>query len=228
MEPHRLTAIVLSSAGGGLSGLGVRFLPAGATAVPCGSGCYSAPLAARGTVTVEVRGLGPVRRATFALPASAPAADGLVRRAARIFHALGGVSYRERLASDATHVVVSRWRIERPNRVFYAIPGGAEGIVVGARRWDRDTPTGHWRASAQTPLTQPATQWETSTNAHVVARGRDTVTVTFADPSIPAFFSVVFDRRTLLPRVLHMTAAAHFMTDRYTGFDPGRLIRAPG
>jgi len=228
VEPRRLTAIVLSPAGGGLSGLGVRFLPAGAAAVPCGSGCYSAPLAARGTVTVEVTGLGPMRRATFALPASAPAADKLVRRAQRVFHGLAGVSYRERLASDLTHVVVSRWRIERPNRVFYAIPGGAEGIVVGTRRWDRDTPGGRWRASAQTPLTQPATQWETSTNAHVVARGRGTVTVTFADPGIPAFFSVVFDRRTLLPRVLHMTAAAHFMTDRYTGFDPTRVIRAPG
>ena len=170
-----------------------------------------------------------MRRATFALPASAPAADGLVRRAQRVFRALGGVSYRERLASDATHVVVSRWRIERPNRVFYAIPGGAEGIVVGARRWDRDTPTGRWRASAQTPLTQPATQWETSRRTRTSSpAAADTVTVAFADPSIPAFFSVVFDRRTLLPRVLHMTAAAHFMTDRYTGFDPGRLIRAPG
>ena len=41
----------------------------------------------------------------------------------------------------------------------------------------------------------------------------------FADPSVPAFFTLTLDRRTLRPRVLHMTAAAHFMTDRYVGFD---------
>jgi hypothetical protein len=39
---------------------------------------------------------------------------------------------------------------------------------------------------------------------------------------------VRFDRRTFLPRSLRMTAAAHFMTQRYTGFDAARKVRAPG
>jgi hypothetical protein len=52
------------------------------------------------------------------------------------------------------------------------------------------------------------------TNVHLVARGE----LTFVDRTIPAWFRVVV-RPDNLPRVVHMTAAAHFMTDRYVGFD---------
>jgi hypothetical protein len=41
------------------------------------------------------------------------------------------------------------------------------------------------------------------------------------------WFTVRFDRRTLLPRDLRMTAAAHFMRHRYTRFNAPRRIRAP-
>ena len=54
-----------------------------------------------------------------------------------------------------------------------------------------------------------------------------TTTVSFADPTIPAWFTVSFDRRTLRPRVLHMTAAAHFMVGRYLTFNRPRTIRPP-
>ena len=227
IEPRRLTAIVLSPAGGGLSGLDVRFLPSGAKAAPCGSGCYAADVELGRSAGVEVRGFGATRLVSFSLPERAPAAGALVVRARRVYRALAGVAYRERLASDETHVVVSDWRLERPNRVAYSIPGGAAGIVIGARRWDHDGPARPWRESPQTPLSQPATQWQSATNARVVARTAATVTVAFADPTIPAFFRVELDRRSLLPRVLHMTAAAHFMTDRYTGFSAPRRIHPP-
>ncbi|HET7568233.1 MAG TPA: copper resistance protein CopC [Gaiellaceae bacterium] len=227
-EPRRLTAVVLSPAGGGLSGLRVRFLPADAAATRCGSGCYRAAVAPGRRVTVEIAGFGPTRRVAFSLPAHAPAADGLVRRARAVYRALAGVAYTERLASDPTHSVTARWRLERPDRLAYEIPGGAAAVVVGDRRWDSDRPGGRWRASPQVPrLPQPATQWTRSTNARVLARTATSVTVAFADPSVPAFFTLTLDPRTLRPRVLRMTAAAHFMTDRYTGFSRARAIRPP-
>ena len=98
-------------------------------------------------------------------------------------------------------MLVARWQVEGPNRLEYVIAGGAQGIVIGDRRWDRDTPQGKWVESPQTPLVQPATQWRYSTNAHVISQTPSTTTVSFADPTIPAYFRVTFDRSTLRPRV---------------------------
>jgi copper transport protein len=225
VEARRVTATVLSPAGGGLSGLDVRI--DGARAAACGSGCYRAGVTAGRTVAVQVDGFGPTMHVELDVPLHAPAADALVRRARAVYRALRSVSYRERLASDSTHSLVARWTLERPDRVEYSIPGGAQGIVIGTRRWDRDTPHGRWIASAQTLLPQPATQWTSATNAHVIERTRTTTTVSFVDPGIPAWFTVSFDRRTLRPRVLRMTAAAHFMVDSYLAFNEPRAIRPP-
>jgi len=224
-EPQRVTAIVLSPAGGGLSGLDVAIQGQRATA--CGSGCYSAGVAPGESIAVEVAGFGPTRTVSFALPAQAPSADALVRRARTAYRALRSVVYRERLASDETHVLVARWRLERANRIAYSIAGGAQGVVIGNRRWDRDTPSGRWIESAQTTLSQPATQWTYATNAHVLAQTASTTTVSFVDPTVPEYFTVTFDRKTLRPRVLHMTASAHFMIDSYLGFNAPRAIRPP-
>jgi copper transport protein len=226
VEPKRLTATILSPAGGGLSGLRVHI--DGALATSCGSGCYvSAGVAPGRVVLVEVRGFGPTQRVSFAVPLDAPGGETLVRRARAVYRALHSVSYRERLASDVTHALVAHWILEKPNRVEYSIPGGAQGIVIGAKRWDREKPRGRWVESAQTPLTQPATQWTHAANAHVVAQTSTTKIVSFADPTIPAWFTVSFDRRTLRPRVMRMTAAAHFMVDSYLAFNEPRAIRPP-
>jgi hypothetical protein len=144
-----------------------------------------------------------------------------------MYRALSSVRYRERLASDETHALVAGWRLERPNRIEYSIARGAQGIVIGNRRWDRDTPHGRWIESEQTPLPQPATQWSHAANAHIIAQTPSTTTVSFVDQTIPAYFTVAFDRKTLRPRVLHMTAASHFMTDTYLGFNAPREIRPP-
>ncbi|HEX7527434.1 MAG TPA: hypothetical protein VF327_14050, partial [Gaiellaceae bacterium] len=224
-EAQRVTAIVLSPAGGGLSGLDVTIQ--GRSARACGSGCYAADVAPGRTVTVAVAGFGPTRTASFALPVQAPSAAALVRRARAAFRSLRSVTYRERLASDEAHVLVTRWRLERPNRIAYSIADGAQGIVIGNRRWDRDAPDGRWIESVQTPLTQPAAQWASATNAHVLARTASTTTVSFVDPTIPGYFTITLDRQTLRLRALHMTASAHFMTDRYLGFNASRAIRPP-
>ena len=194
----------------------------------CGSGCYAAEYAHGGKVTVDVSGYGSVSRTTFTLPANAPAADALVRRARATYKALRSVTYTEHLASDPTHAITALWRLEQPARFTYSIPGGAQGIVIGGRRWDRLAPGKPWQESPQTPsLPQPATQWNYSTSAHVIAQTARTTTVSFADPTVPAYFTVTFDGRTLRPRVLHMVASAHFMTDRYLRFNAPRAIRPP-
>ena len=222
VEPQRVTAIVLSPAGGGMDGLDVQV--GGNSTEACGHGCYRADLASSRTVQVRIGGYG---RARFVLPRTRRLAAALVRKMLHEYRALRSVSYAEHLASDRRHAITATWRLEKPNRVSYVIPGGAQGIVIGARRWDRNTPNGRWRESAQTPLPQPATQWTSATNAHVLAEGRTTVTVSFADPTIPGFFTVTLDARTLRPRVLRMTAAAHFMTDRYESFNEPPRIRPP-
>jgi copper transport protein len=225
LESQRVTAIVLSPAGGGLSGLDVRLN--GNTTSTCGHGCYRTDLAPGPTVAVELSGFGPIRRTSFDVPHGSRPADDLVRRLQRRYRALASVHFLEQLRSDPTHGITARWLLEQPNRVDYAIPGGAQGIVIGGHRWDRATPAAKWQESDQTPLTQPATQWNFATNARVVAADGATTTVSFVDPSVPAYFTVRFDTTTLRPRVLHMTAAAHFMTDRYESFNSPRAIYPP-
>ena len=86
---------------------------------------------------------------------------------------------------------------------------------------------GRWIASAQTPLPQPATQWSYAANAHVLVQTPTAITVSFVDPTIPAYFTVVLDRRTLLMRAMRMTASAHFMTESGFRFNARRAIRPP-
>lgn len=225
VEPQRVTAIVLSPAGGGLNGLDVRLN--GHTTTSCGHGCYRADLAPGRAVDVEIGRFGPTRQTSFVLPRFPRAAADLVRRLRKRYRELTSVRYREQLRSDPTHAITARWLLEKPNRVEYSIPGGTQGIVIGTRRWDRPTSRARWQESAQTILPQPATQWNYATNAHVIADDGATKTVSFTDPTIPAYFIVTLDAKTLLPRVLHMTAAAHFMTDSYESFNSPRAIFPP-
>ena len=159
------------------------------------------------------------------MPPAPRAADASASVATRSL--ASSVFYVERLASSPAFGLTSMWTLERPNRVSYVIPGGAQGIVIGSRRWDRNTPDGTWQESAQTPLVQPATLWSRATNARIVDDTGETKTVTFLDPQTPAYFEATFDSRTLLPRVVRMVAASHFMTDRYVRFNAPRAIFPP-
>ena len=220
-EPRRVTVFVLAPVGGGLSGLDLSV--DGRRATPCGHGCYRLDATPQPVVHVTAAGLD----ARFAVPAHAPSAAAIVKELQLRYRALRSVSYDERLASDPSHRIDTHWRLEHPNRLTYAVAGGAAAIVIGSRRWDRDTPHARWVESPQSVLPQPATLWSHAANAHVLAQTRRTITISFVDPTIPAYFTITLDRRTLLPRVLHMTASAHFMTDRYVGFNEGPAIRPP-
>ncbi|HVS84876.1 MAG TPA: hypothetical protein VHD91_04530 [Gaiellaceae bacterium] len=218
VEPRRLEAIVLSPEGGGAKGIEVSVN--GDVTTDCGSGCWAASGPHGRVVSVLVAH----EIVMFEIPAHPTPAAALVRRERALYRALAGVTYRERLASGQGGLTVSTWRLERPDRFTYAIPHGAQAVVIGTHRWDRSSPRDRWVESPQLPrLPQPAAQWRHATNAWLLEPG----VVAFADPSIPAYFQLEFDPHTLRPRLLRMTAAAHFMTDRYVSFAPARSIRAP-
>jgi hypothetical protein len=230
----RLTATVLSSDGGPLSGLKVSFR-AGSRVVParpCGAGCYvaSAPPAAR----VEVRASGS-RPVVFHVPASAPGAAGIVARASRAIRSLRSLVYVESLRSGPKGGLLTTWQLKAPDEVEYRIRGGAAAVVIGERRWDRDRPGAPWRRSQQLPaLSVPRPAWgAVATNARLLGTGRvggrRVWVVSFANPTTPAWFTAWIDRETHRPLQLRMTAAAHFMFHRYLEFDrPLRIVPPTG
>ncbi len=212
---------VLGQDGEGVNGLSVRVN--GVEARSCGAGCYGAFVPLRRTATVSVNG----DDLTFAIPAHPTPAPGLVARATATFRASRSVDYVERLASSPRNKVVSDFTLERPNKLEYRIRGGASGVIIGARRWDRARGQ-PWVESGQTPLPQPEPIWAGHfTNAFVLERTPTTYVVSFMKPLGPTWFTVTFDRRTLRPRALRMTTAAHFMTHRYLRFNASPRIRAP-
>jgi hypothetical protein len=212
----------------GPDGLGVRGLRVfvlGAPTGDCGAGCYETDASSAPNVPVRVNG----RTLVFHLPLrAAPSAAALVTRATRAFRRLRSVTYVERLASSPRDHIVSEFTLERPDRVEYQIRGGAAGIVIGSLRWDREKQGMPWTKSASSELPQPTPIWGAPlTNAHLLAQTRDTYLVSMLNPRVPAWFTVLLDRHTLLPRKLEMTATAHFMHHRYVAYNRSRSIFPP-
>ena len=228
-----LTATVVGPDGRGADGLDVSFMTAGTgvRARTCGSGCYTASVPRAAAVSVRVGG----RTVRFPLPGRipAPAAGALVHRATTIFRRLHSVAYVEALSSAPGTGIVTRWTLIAPDRLEYRIRGGASGIVIGERRWDKASPRSHWVRSATQILRAPQPLWgsEPPSNAHLLAterpKGRLVDVVSFYQPAIPAWFTIRLDRRTLRPLSLEMTAAAHFMHHDYLSFDRPLKIRPP-
>jgi copper transport protein len=212
---------VLGPGGQGVNGLGVKIDGIGTGS--CGPGCYGAFVPLRRTATVTVNG----DELTFAIPAHPRPAPALVARATRTFRTLQSVDYLERLASSPRNKVVSDFTLERPNKLEYRIRGGASGIVIGTRRWDRARGQ-PWVESGQTPLPQPEPIWAGHfTNAFLLETTPTTYVVSFLKPLGPTWFTLRLDRKTLRPRSLRMTTAAHFMTHRYERFNAPARIKPP-
>lgn len=238
-----LQSSLVGSDGVGVSGLrldlAVRTASgrvSGARGAGCGPGCYATTVAtdAPGRVTVTI-GRGAQRRQfPFALPRPWPDADAtdLVRRSGRVWRNLRTLVWHERLAADPHHSISTVWRAVAPNRMSYRIAGGAEAIVIGSHRWDRESPNESWRRSSQEPeLRQPVPFWSDVRDAHVVGatmvRGHPAWRVTFFDPATPAWFSVLLDKQTLRTLELQMMATAHFMQHVYSAFNEPLQLRAP-
>jgi copper transport protein len=235
-----LQTTVLAPNGRGLSGLEVSYRITGrgdetTAADPCGSGCYRARVRTAGrprSVSVRLVGAGrPASTVEFALPRRPPpVADGLLRRTTRTFRGLKTLVIHERLASSPTNVVVTTYQIVAPDRLAYQIEGGPQVIIVDDRRWDR-RPGAPWEQSPQLPVHQPAPAWSAATNAHLLGtgrlRGRSVWIVSFYDPRSTAFFTIRVDKETHRMLELRMTAAAHFMRQRYSRFNAPLAIVPP-
>jgi hypothetical protein len=228
---RRLTATVLSGVGGGEPGLDVSFRVDGTTirAKPCGPGCYraTAPNGSLRSVDVLVSG----GTAPFRIPKAAPQAATIVRQAGRVFRRLHTLVYVESLRSKPTNGIVTTWKFAAPNRMEYDIRRGASAVVIGERRWDRIKPGGTWTRSSQIPaLTVPQASWGRGTmDARLLGQarvdGRPVWVVSFADPTIPAWFTAWIDRVSYRTLQLRMTAAGHFMFHRYLRFNaPLRIV----
>jgi copper transport protein len=213
--PGTATVTILGIDGTGASGRSV--LIDGARANACGSGCYRTHAGAgAGPVTVSVDG----RQSRFDLPATAPDATARVRRATAAYQAAHSVVFDETLSAGVGSSV-TRFTAVRPNRLAYETKGGASAIVIGARRWDRESSKSPFVESAQTPLDVTQPYWTSISNAHLIAPN----VVTFLDRSLPAWFRLTLG--PTLPRQMHMTAAAHFMTDRYVEFGGPATVSPP-
>jgi hypothetical protein len=230
----RVTA--LGPDGNGLNGLRVQV--AGGDATPCGSGCYARtiplPTPPR-NVDVRLEGTG-AKPATiwFTLPRRwpAPPAAALVTRVDRVFRALRSLVIHEHLASSSKNAITTTYRVAAPDRLAYSIAGGPKAVVIGGTRWDK-LPGGRWERSSTEPLKQPEPFWgsDPRTNARVLGTGsvgdRRVDLASFFDPRLPAWFVLSIDPRTGRLLALHMTAQAHFMQHRYTGFDRPLKIVPP-
>ena len=185
-------------------------------------------------VRIELGGKGrPASSVSFALPAHWPvSANALLRGTERAFKALRSVVYRERLASGPRVTITSVWRTEAPNRLSYRSSAGDAGVIIGRKRWDLVV-GGGWKQGPQNPpLDLPAPPW--GAGAYDVTLlgggrldGRPIVRFSMFEPTTPAWYTVTLDRRSLRPLVIDMTAAAHFMQDRYVAFDAPRQIHPP-
>lgn len=209
-EPHRTTVTLL---GPDNTGVSREVTIGGRRATPCGAGCYRGPASNR--VTVDGRSV------TFAVPARAPDGTGALTVLTKNFRNAKTIVFHESLASSPNDRQVTRFTAVAPNRLAYTIANGPAAVVIGAKRWDKDTSKAQWLLSQQTPLDVTQPYWQTTTNAHLVAPG----VLTFFDPRLPAWFRVDYSGR--FPTVTRMTAAAHFMVDRYAGFDVPAVVSPP-
>jgi copper transport protein len=237
-RPLLLVATVLGPSGRGVDGLNVWLRAAvdgrraSAPARACGSGCYTTSLqGSRPTAFgVEIAGAGPSRSVAFPVFGAWPPQSGtaFLRRATRTFRGLSSAVYLEHLASGPRNAIDTTWKLVAPDRIEYAIRGGAGGIAIGDTRWDRPAPGARWQRSRTTPLEQPFPPWGTRTaEARLLRETGGLVTLSWLDPQVPAWFTGTFDRRTALPRELRMTAAAHFMRHRYLAYDRAIKIEPP-
>jgi copper transport protein len=212
--PGSATVTIVGADGTGASGRTVEV--DGRRASECGSGCYRAP-AGSGPVRVTVDG----RSTSFDIPARAPDATATLRRLTRTYRSSKTIVFDERLASSPENAIVTRFTAVAPNRLRYDTHNGPSAIIVGNRRWDRDRAGKRFVESPQTPLDVTQPYWNGVTNVHEIAPG----VVTFLDRATPAWFRV--EIRGSLPRQVHMTAAARFMTDTYVGFDEPVTVSPP-
>lgn len=241
-----LTGTVLDQHAFGVTGLKVSFVlrtSGGDTATvdgsPCGNGCYRGETARDGRpASVELAlsgGTQSVSSVRFVLPTASTAAPAapLVRRARRAIERLHSLVTYQRLGTDATHVDYTTFVAVAPDRMTATDRNGSRLIVIGKQGWSRGA-GGRWKHARQLggPSIVPAWGSDTRvTNAFLLGtsrlRGRHVQVISFAVPQELAWFTIWLDPKTDRTLKLRMTANAHFMLHRYSGFDRPFRIEPP-
>jgi hypothetical protein len=215
---------VLDGQGKGVRGLTVRIGERPAAA--CGAGCYARtlPTARPQAIDVEVGS----EAWHVSLPKQWPPqpASALLARATRVYRDLRTLVIDDHLASDAKHAVDTVWTIEAPDKLRYEVKNGPAAIIIGTKRWDT-VAGGKWQSSNQTRLSQPTPFWKTWANAFVLDGTKTAWRVSFFDPKTPGWYELTIDKRSLRTLEMRMFAEAHFMHDRYSGFNRPVAITPP-
>jgi hypothetical protein len=204
----------------------------------CGAGKYCGAVTvtgARPELRVRLtRPSGGVSTVSMTLPRNPrpQRAAALIRSTGDAFRALRSVIIDEQLGSGPPYApLLTQFTYVAPDRLQYRIAGSGEAIVIGTHRWDRERPGGRWIKSEQEPVQVPSPDWRKVRDPSLLGTGtvdgRAVETVTFYDPTIPAWFEAQLDRETDLPLHLRMIAAAHFMTHEYGGFNAPVTILPP-
>jgi len=212
--PGSATVTLVDSDGTAASGRAVQI--DGRQTADCGAGCYRGA-ASKGVLHVTVDG----STLAFDLPDRLPDASALLRTTTKAYRSSRTIIFDETLRSSPANAQTTRFTVVAPDRLSYAIHGGSSAIVIGGRRWDRERVSAPWLESQQTPLQVTEPYWSSPTNVHEIAPG----VLTFLDRRIPAWFQVELTGSR--PSRMRMTAAAHFMVDRYVGFDVPATVSPP-
>jgi hypothetical protein len=222
-------ASVVSPSGPGASGLEVTAAAGSGTPVAlaaCGAGCYQGELDTSGSRLVQVTLDG--RSYGFTLPEQTNPPDGTAKvdHADTVWRALKTLVWHERL--DGLH---NFYIAVAPDELTYTIGGESQAIIIGARRWDRPTQTSAWTESPQLPIQQPVPFWYSVADARTLGsaqvRGRSVWTVSFFDPTTPAWFEAEIDKENGRTLELQMIAASHFMYDTYGPFNAPIQLHPP-
>jgi hypothetical protein len=200
----------------------------------CGPGCLrlAVPVlegsAADLAVSVERPGK-PRRDVLFRLPARLPPSGAPELAAAkRAMRALGSVRIAEHLSTGAASLS-SWWTMAAPDRLRVSGSDGSRSVVIGARRWDRSRGDA-WVESEAEPLRLPDFQWLEARHARIIGKTvRDGVTLLLVGAADleRSWWFVLAVRPDGLVVESRMLAPAHFMVDRYSGFDAPVTIEPP-
>jgi hypothetical protein len=201
----------------------------------CGPACRTADVDVRGGETLTGGGGGrdggTARFRVPALPAADAGAD--VDRVQAVMHTLRTYQLDETLQPAAVPLRVT-YSFQAPDRLRYAVSGGAETVIVGPSQYTRDGPGAPWLVHALPPVQVPSFVWDGA--LPTAARSLGTVDggghplqmISFYEDldGTPVWFELDVDAGGLVERA-SMRAQAHFMTHRYRDFDAPLTVLPP-
>lgn len=212
----------------------------GAQQRSCGTGCWTVRLAGSPSVLhVEVpeRGRQYVARLPIRWRVGAEAEGRrLLGRAQRTMRSLASVQEHERITSGPGSVAVTRYALRAPDRLRYAVEGGAQTIVVGDSAWYRTPDLGQWQrrqfGSGVPFRTRSWFRWTPYADRVQLLRrwkgrrGRRAEVAVY-DSATPVWYRLRVGLPSHRVKAVRMIAEGHFMTQRYFRFDRPVSIEPP-